>query len=104
MAGETFWVSSGGSEPGSLEEPDLLEPDESLELADAEPPDWLQELSTESAPDEIGPRIYPALEPIGSKPSGSRRNLFFTAVIVLMFLVLVGMVVVALFVLLGGLV
>lgn len=103
MAGDTFWVTSGDGEISSFEEPILLEPDETLDLADAEAPDWLQELPAEAAPPEIVPRIYPALKPIESEPTGSRRNLFFTVVILLMFLVLVGMVVVALFVLLGGL-
>ena len=103
-AGDTFWVTSGGSETSSLEESVLLEPDETLDLADAEPPDWLQEIPAGSAPPEIEPRIYPALEPIEQAPTGSRRNLFFTVVILLMFLLLVGMVVVALYVLLGGLV
>lgn len=102
-AGDTFWVTSGGGETSSLEESTLLEPDETLDLADAEPPDWLQELSVESAPPEIGPRIYPALQPIEQEPAGSHRNLFFTVVFLLMFLLLVGMVVVALFVLVGGL-
>jgi hypothetical protein len=103
MAGDTFWVTSGGGESSSIEEPVLLEPDDTLDLADAVPPDWLQELSPESAPPEVGPRIYPALQPIEQESTGSRRNLFFTVVILLMFLVLVGMVVVALYVLLGGL-
>jgi hypothetical protein len=103
MAGDTFWVTSASGESSSSEELALLEPDETLDLADAEPPDWLQELSTEAAPPEIGPRIYPALQPIEIESTGSRRNLFFTVIILLMFLVLVGMVVVALLVLLGGL-
>ena len=68
MAGDTFWVTSGGGESSSFEEQILLEPDEALDLADAEPPDWLQELSTESGPPEIGPRIYPALQPIKEEP------------------------------------
>jgi hypothetical protein len=101
-AGDTFWVTTGEGEGSSPEESVVLEPDETVDLADAEPPDWLQELPAKSAPPEIGPRIYPALQPIEQERTGSRRNLFFTVVILLMFLLLAGMVVMAFFVLLGG--
>jgi hypothetical protein len=102
-AGDEFWVTSGGGEISSLEESALLEPDETLDLADAEPPDWLQELPAEDVPPEVGPRIYPALQPIEQEQTSSRRNAFFTVVILLMFLLLVGIIVMALFVLLGNL-
>ena len=103
VAGDDFWVTSGGGESASLEEPVFLEPDETVELAEAEPPDWLRELPSKSAPPEIGPRIYPALQPIEQEQAGSRRNSFFTVVIVLLFLLLVGIIATALVALVGGL-
>ena len=102
-AGDTFWVTLGDGESSSSEDSVLLEPDETVDLADAEPPDWLQELPTDSVPPEIGPRIYPALEPIVEEQTSSRRNAFFAVMVLLMGLLLVGMIVVVLYVLLGGL-
>ena len=103
MAGDAFWVTSGGGETSSFEESALLELDEKVALADVEPPDWLQELPTDSVPPEIGHRIYPALEPIVEEQTSSRRNAFFAVMVLLMGLLLLGMIVVVLYVLVGGL-
>jgi hypothetical protein len=103
LAGDTFWVTAPAG--GSPAQPDttLFEPDESVELAEAELPDWLQELPTESAPPDVESRIYPSLRPIRAEPvRHAQQGRFLTALVLLAGLVLLGLVILAFFLLLRG--
>ena len=108
LAGQDFWVEAGTLElPPELADgadPALLEPDESVELAEAEVPDWLRELPADSAPAEVKAHIYPSLKPIieevERQPAGQGR--FMTPVFVLLALLLLGLVAVVVFLLLSG--
>jgi hypothetical protein len=71
-------------------------------LADADLPDWLQELPTESAPAEVQARVYPSLKPIEEEREFSRQGGLFTAMILLLGLLLLGLVVMVVFLLVGG--
>jgi DNA-directed RNA polymerase subunit RPC12/RpoP len=101
-AGEAFWVTGETALPPSSPEPSLLAPDESVELAHAELPDWLQELPAGSAPSEVQQHIYPALRPIQAQRAASRQRRFLIVVILLTGLLLLSVVLMALYVLLGG--
>jgi len=108
VAGDDFWVSAGAPEevsdlPDDME-PALLEPDESVVLAEAEVPDWLRELPTDSAPAEVKAHIYPSLRPIIEEPEQpvARQGRFLTPVFLLLALLLLGLVFVVVFLLLSG--
>ena len=96
LAGGDFWVTGGSTveaEPAEQEqELELLEPDEDMVLEDAELPDWLQQLPTASAPDEVKERVYPSLQPIADEPRGTGQSRFLIFVVVLMGLVLIGLI------------
>jgi hypothetical protein len=105
MAGEDFWVTTridkASAAPSGVDEPPSWEPDRSVALADAELPDWLQELPTETAPVEVQARIYPALQPI-LEGAGSQSRRFLILVILLLGLMLLSLVFMVVFLLLGG--
>jgi hypothetical protein len=102
LAGDAFWVTEETAlSPGSPE-PSLLTPDESVELAHAELPDWLQELPAESVPPEVQQHIYPALRPMQIERAASQQRRFLIVVILLTGLLLLSIVFMALYVLLGG--
>jgi hypothetical protein len=106
LAGDAFWVTSQASSfsagPSPSTEAGVLEADESVPLANAKVPDWLQELPTESVPTDVAERIYPTLRPIGRVRGSVQPNRFFTAIILLTFVLMIGLVSVALFFLLHG--
>jgi len=100
-AGDAFWVTA---EPGTLAaaaEPSLFPPDESVRLAEADLPDWLEELNAPLSPPEAQPRVYPALRPIEKERQASRTTRFFITAILLTFILLLGLVFLAVAVLLG---
>jgi hypothetical protein len=104
LAGADFWVSTAALEPPS-ELPDagesaLLEPDESVVLAEAELPIWLKELPTDSAPEEAKAHIYPSLKPIEESEQPPAQRRFFTPVFVLLALLLFALVFAVVFLLL----
>jgi hypothetical protein len=103
LAGDTFWVTSEAAfSPTAPEETSLL-PDESVILASPELPDWLHELSAEGVPAEVESHIYPALRPITKQREGTTRNrTFLTVVSVFLFVLIVGLMLLALFILLRG--
>ncbi len=102
LAGDAFWVTREMALPPGSPEPSLLTPDESVELARAELPDWLQELPTESAPPEVQQHIYPALRPIQTERTTSQQSRFLILVILLTGLLLLSVIFMALYVLLRG--
>jgi hypothetical protein len=102
-AGDSFWVTSEINAPPVPIKETVLEPDTSVRLAEPQLPDWLQELHTETAPAELGPRIYPALEPVGREREGASRNTSFLAVVIVSMLVLmIGLMFLVIFILLRG--
>ena len=106
VAGDDFWVSAGALEqPSDLPEgmePAQPEPDESVVLAEAEVPDWLRELPTDSAPAEVKAHIYPSLRPIEEIEQPVRQGRFLAPVFILLALLLLGLVFVVVFLLLSG--
>ena len=106
VAGQDFWVAAGTFEqPSELPEdtePAQLEPDVSVVLAEAEVPDWLKELPTDTAPDEVKAHIYPSLRPIEEPEPPARQGRFMTPVFVLLALLLLGLVAVVVFLLVSG--
>jgi hypothetical protein len=107
LAGGDFWVTAAAAAPAEpaqpVEEAAALEPDEKVALEKADLPDWLQQLPTASAPDEVKERVYPSLQPIVDESQSARQSRFLIVVVVLMGLVLVGLVTVgALFLMQGG--
>lgn len=102
LAGDAFWVTSKASGPDEGPESTSFQPDQSIDLEDAELPDWLHEIPTETAPAEVETRIYPALQPIRDRESPGTSNRFLTIVILLMLVLMVGLMMLTLFALLGG--
>jgi hypothetical protein len=102
LAGDAFWVTGEAALPPDRPEPSLLALDESVEMAPAELPDWLQELPAESAPPEVQSHIYPALRPIQTERAPGQQRRFLIVVILLMGLLLLSVVLMALYVLLWG--
>ena len=106
LAGRDFWVSAGtvaqpSAQPDGTEGAQL-EPDESVVLAEAEVPDWLKELPTDSAPTEVKGHIYPSLRPIEEVEEPVKQGRLMTPVFVLLALLLLGLVAVVVFLLLSG--
>ena len=102
LAGDTFWVASGAPTPAvptpALAETAVLAPDESVQLAQADLPDWLRELpaaSSVAAPARSEEHIYPALKPIESQPVQQSQRRFLVAVLILMSCMLLGIVIMA---------
>jgi hypothetical protein len=105
LAGDDFWVTAASTVPEeSFGEPEAgtWEPDESVTLAEAEFPEWLQALPSEPMPTKEQPRVYPTLTPIEGEREFSRQGRLFTVVIVLLGLLLLGLVVMVVFLLVGG--
>ncbi len=106
LAGDEFWVTAQAPVPPEAPpdnaESGLLEPDESVVLADADLPDWLRELPIDSAPSEVQAHIYPSLSPIEGESRPARRGRFFILTIVLLVLMLLSLVFVVVILLLGG--
>jgi hypothetical protein len=102
LAGDAFWVAEDTAMLPSSVEPSLLPPDASVELADAQLPDWLQEVPPGLAPSEIQQHIYPALRPIETERATSRQRRFLILVILLTGLLLLSVVFMAIYILLGG--
>jgi hypothetical protein len=106
VAGGDFWVSpealkQSAALPDGME-PALLEPDESVVLAEAELPDWLKELPIDSAPAEVKAHIYPSLRPIEEPEQPVGQGRFLTPVFILLAVFLLGLVFVVVFLLLSG--
>jgi len=103
LAGDEFWVTvSQSPTPPPAEPVAAWEPDETVQLADADLPDWLHEISPESAPPpDVESRIYPALQPIKEEQAGSGRN-FVMILVLLMFVLMLGIAFLAIFALLSG--
>lgn len=106
MAGDEFWVTGPvpASEGPSQEDLDwgTLEPDDSVELADAELPEWLNELPAAAAPPEIKAHIYPSLVPIEPKSKRSRRGPFFVLAMAGLGLTLLSVVVLIVYLILSN--
>jgi hypothetical protein len=106
LAGDDFWVTAATPAPpvatrdGS--QVTMLAPDESIPLAGAELPDWLQELPTDSAPDEVKAHVYPSLRPIEEQSRPIQQGRFLMAVFVVLGLVLLALVFVVIFLLMRG--
>lgn len=105
LAGDDFWVTAASASPDApFEEPEAgtWEPDESVTLAEADLPEWLQELPSEPAPPTEQARVYPSLTPIEEEREFSRQGRPFTAVILLLGFLLLGLVFMVVFLLVGG--
>jgi hypothetical protein len=106
LAGADFWVATAEfeapSELSDAEESTLLEPDESVVLAEAELPIWLKELPVDSAPDGTQAHIYPSLKPIEEPEQPPAQGRFFTPVFVFLALLLFALVFAVVFLLLRG--
>lgn len=102
LAGDDFWVTSPSTPaetaPAEIDSSFFFE-DESLELEEAELPDWLHELPVEWAPDQVRERVYPALRPMQERQADARQGNFLIYLILLMGLLLVGLVAITLVVL-----
>jgi hypothetical protein len=106
LAGDDFWVM--GTTPASptapldVGEATILAPDESVPLADAELPEWLQELPAHSAPDEVKAHVHPSLRPVEEHGGSPQQGRFITIVLLLLGLVLLALVVAVVFLLMRG--
>ncbi|MGD2205729.1 MAG: zinc ribbon domain-containing protein [Anaerolineae bacterium] len=102
MAGDAFWVTSEATTPSPDAEKVSLEPDKSVELAQPELPDWLEELPTQSAPDEVQSRIYPALQPIEERRGTTQNTSFLVIIILFMLVLMLGLMFLVIFFLMRG--
>jgi hypothetical protein len=105
LAGDDFWVTSQApaTEPAAAEiDSDFFFEDESMELEEAELPDWLHELPVETAPAQVRERVYPALRPMQERQATGVQSNFVIYLILLMGLLLVGLVAVTVLVLVQG--
>jgi RNA polymerase subunit RPABC4/transcription elongation factor Spt4 len=105
LAGDDFWITSEAepAEPAAAESDlDFFFEDESLEIEEAELPDWLHELPVETAPAQVRERVYPALRPMQERQTGGMQRNFLMYLILLMGLMLVGLVAVTILVLIQG--
>jgi len=110
LAGDTFWVASGEPTPAVAvpmpAEMPALEPDESVQLAQADLPDWLRDIPvplSASAPARSEEHVYPALKPIEAAPVQRPQRSFLVAVLLLMMVMLLGIVFMAILVALRSL-
>lgn len=102
LAGDDFMLTSAAPAPSPtpasplIAEPPAdspsLVPDESVDLEDAQLPDWLTELPKTRAPREVRERIYPTLRPVDSGEAASGQQRFLLVVVVLLTLALVSIV------------
>jgi len=103
LAGDEFWVTADtATAPPPPPEPSITwEPDESVQLSQAELPDWLREIAPESAPPpDVEARIYPALQPIEEEQE-SKPN-YLVILVLLMFILMLGVVALTVFLLIAG--
>jgi len=84
LAGDAFWVTEETAASSSSPEPDLLAPDQAIDLAEGHIPDWLHELAAEPAPAKVEARVYPALQPLEEATAGTRQMRFLVVAILLM--------------------
>ena len=101
LAGDAFWIAGETVPPPSSQELSFLVPDESVDLAPAELPDWLRELPA-GFPPEVQQSVYPALTPIQVETAASKQRRFLIVVILLTGLLLLSVIFMALFVMLRG--
>jgi hypothetical protein len=106
LAGEDFWVTGGAgpATPAAVQssKTSLWEPDESMELAAGDLPDWLQELPTETAPAEVQAHIYPALRPMEAQRGTIQQGGFLIWIVLFMGLMLLGLVAITILLLVQG--
>jgi hypothetical protein len=105
LAGDDFWVTAAPAAPSPPSESEvggIWEPDPSVFLADAELPEWLQELPAQSAPDAVKEHVYPSLRPIEVERERSGQGRLFSVVILLLGLLLLALVFIVVFLLFGG--
>lgn len=105
LAGDDFWVTAASPAPSPPSEggdAGIWEPDPSVFLADAELPEWLQELPAQSAPEAVKAHVYPSLRPIEKEREYSGQGRLFSVVILLLGLLLLALVVIVVFLLFGG--
>jgi RNA polymerase subunit RPABC4/transcription elongation factor Spt4 len=105
LAGDDFWVTAAAAVPAAPPggaDAGVWEPDESVVLADADLPEWLQELPTESAPAEVQAHVYPSLKPIEEEREFPRQGRLFTVAILLLGLLLLALMFTVVFLLVGG--
>jgi hypothetical protein len=93
LAGDVFWVADESAVPSPTLEAAVLEPDESVDLADPELPEWLRELPAASAPADVELRVYPALQPIEEERDRTGRGTFVTVIVLFMFVIMLAIVV-----------
>lgn len=94
LAGDAFWVSSeAAADPAVAKPVSAFEPDASVDLDDADLPDWLRELNAAWAPSDVESRTYPALKPIEEGPSPTGRSNLFMVLVLMMFVLMVGLVI-----------
>lgn len=90
MAGDDFWVTAsalaGAVGPAEGLPGSLVEPDESVVLAQGDLPEWLDELPKA--------HVYPSLRPIERQKAAAHRP-FWTVAIVMLALILLSLVFVA---------
>jgi RNA polymerase subunit RPABC4/transcription elongation factor Spt4 len=102
MAGDAFWVTAEAPPPEPSVDDVIWAPDETVELAKGDLPDWLQELPIESVPREVESHIYPALRPIERQSGTAQGNNAFMFAILLAFVLMLGLVVLTLLLALGA--
>jgi len=103
LAGDDFWLSDGALELPDETETGLLEPDDSIVLAEAELPDWLKQLPTEPVTAETKPHVYPSLRPIEEEVEQPLpRGRFLPPVFLFLALLLLALVLVVVLLLASG--
>jgi hypothetical protein len=106
LAGDDFWVTAstlaGAGGPAEGLPGSLLEPDESVVLAEGDLPEWLDDLSMGLGPAVGKAHVYPSLRPIEAQVSAAPRSLWIGA-IVMLGLILLSLVFVAIILLSRGL-
>jgi hypothetical protein len=106
MAGEEFWVTSAASASGGSAPDDLawgtLEPDDSVDLAEADLPDWLDELPADAAPPDVKAHVYPSLVPIEDSSRPPRRSPLVVLAMMVLGLLLLALVAFVVYLLFNG--
>lgn len=101
-AGEPFWVGDEAPAPAFILEPSVLPAGSSMDLAQAQVPDWLHDLPVGLEPIAGQPHVYPSLEPIGQRRQGGGRGQFVMVAVLLMGLFLFAMMIMVLVFLVRG--
>lgn len=101
LAGGDFWVALASPAPAAESvDQNVLEPDESVLLDEAELPEWLKELPGPAAPPEVQAHTYPSLKPIAEDQG--KQGKFMVLVFLLLGLLLLGLIVAVGFLLMRG--